>query len=153
MSRSYTTEDDRQWREIVEQIPALDGATVDVGVQSDAGAGSDGTPIVEYAFFNEFGTSNIPERPFLRGAHDENARKWSGVANRAVDSVIGLRSSPQRALSILGELAQKDVKAKIISLRTPPNAASTVDRKGSSNPLFDTGDMHGTIRYAVRLGK
>lgn len=151
MSKSSLTVDDRKWQRIKRQFPELSGASVDVGIQSDAGE-TDGTPIAAYAAYNEFGTSRIPSRSFMRSTFDEQRGKWASIADRALSSILELRNSPERALSLLGEVAQSDIQRKITILREPPNAASTIAMKGSSNPLIDTGAMRAAIRYAVNLG-
>lgn len=152
MSKSSLTVDDRKWQQIKRQFPQLAGASVDVGIQSDAGADQEGTPIAAYAAYNEFGTSRIPARPFMRSTFDEQRRKWGNIADRALGSILSLTTAPEQALSILGEQAQSDIQRKITTLREPPNAQSTVDIKGSSNPLLDTGAMRQAIRYTVELG-
>jgi hypothetical protein len=52
-------------------------------------------------------------------------------------------------LSKLGIMAQGDIQGEITSLSTPPNAPSTIRRKGSSNPLIDSGEMRGAVTYKV----
>ena len=52
-----------------------------------------------------------------------------------------------QARGILGESAQADVQQKITDLREPPNAASTIAQKGSSNPLIDSRAMVQNVRW------
>ena len=42
------------------------------------------------------------------------------------------------------------IKEYAASLSTPPNHPYTVDQKGSSNPLNDTGDMINGISWRTK---
>jgi hypothetical protein len=151
--KSKLTVNDKKWREIKRRLPQLEGASVDVGIQSDAGASNDGTPIAAYAAWNEFGTINTPARSFIRSTADERRTQWNRVADAVIGRILALRSTPEQAFSLLGEQAQGDIKRKIISLRDPANDPATIRRKGSTNPLIDTGAMLNAIRYVVRMGR
>lgn len=52
-------------------------------------------------------------------------------------------------LNKLGIVAQGDIQSEITSLRSPPNSAVTIARKGSSNPLIDTGAMRQAVTWVV----
>ena len=150
VSGGEVREIDRGWGRIKQQLASLDGAGVKVGVQSDAGTpdGSD-TPIVEYAFYNEMGTRHIPERPFIRSTADEKRRAWNSIIDRVVAQMYRGTMQPRRALDMLGQQATRDIQQKITTLRDPPNAASTIAIKGSSNPLIDIGTLRNSIRHVV----
>jgi hypothetical protein len=157
MAVSRLTINDRKWRELKRQIPQIAGAVVTVGIQSDAGAGQDGTPIAAYAAFNEFGTSGggwggpIPARPFLGGSFDDNRDKWGRAGDVAINKALTGEMDFGAGLAILGTIAQQDIQAKIASGDFAPNAPLTVAIKGSSQPLIDTGAMRQAIRYEVQL--
>jgi hypothetical protein len=152
---------DRKWQELKRQIPAIKGAQVTVGIQSDAGADQAGTPIAAYAAYNEFGTRGgasgggwggpVPARPFLGSTTDERREAWGKAADIAISGALTGTRSFEAGLSMLGELAQRDVQDKILAIATPPNSESTIELKGSSNPLIDTGAMRQSIRYVVKL--
>jgi len=55
------------------------------------------------------------------------------------------------ALSEVGEWMTAKTKAKIRGLKSPPNAASTIKRKKSSNPLIDTGQMINSIQHVEHI--
>ena len=50
----------------------------------------------------------------------------------------------------LGEKVVADVQRKIVALKDPPNAPSTIAKKGSANPLIDTGRLRQSIDFEVR---
>ena len=118
--------------------------TVQVGFP----AGTD-TDIVMRAFFNEFGTKRIPERPFMRNAMRANRDKYNASMGKAAGAVIKGNTSLRQVLGKLGAMAQGDIQQEIRDLDTPPNAASTVAKKKSSNPLIDTGEMRQRVTWKV----
>jgi hypothetical protein len=50
----------------------------------------------------------------------------------------------------MGELIQGQLQDSIRDLQTPPNAASTVRKKGFNNPLIDHGDMLRQVNFEVK---
>lgn len=150
--KSTLTIDDKRWQEILELLPEIEGASVAVGIQSDAGTGEGGTPIAAYAAWNEFGTRSAPARSFIRSTVDEKTAEWNKLADALISQMLALKVTPEQAFALLGEKAQADIKQKIISLREPPNDPATINIKGSSNPLIDTGAMLNAVRYEVRMG-
>ena len=52
------------------------------------------------------------------------------------------------ALRKLGIKAQGDIRAEITFLQSPPNSI-TVELKGSSNPLIDSGEMRAAVTFKV----
>lgn len=143
MGRSDFRDRDRGWKRIKRETKALTRKAVKVGIQSDGG------DVLNRAFFNEFGTSTIPARPFISTAFDENRDDLHKMKGRLWDGVIQGKINAARAAALLGEHHQNQVKEKITSIDTPPNAESTIRMKGSSNPLIDSGDMRSAVRYEV----
>ena len=116
-----------------------------VGIRGDAGMSSDGEiTLATQGAINEFGTPNIPERPFLRTGVNDAIPEISKIA----EARLG-KDGVDKTLNLIGLTAQNSVKNKIVSLRSPANAPSTIRAKGSSNPLVDTGGMLGAITYIV----
>jgi hypothetical protein len=133
------------------------GPGVLVGVRDAAGSDEDGTPLVQIAAVHEFGSSDghTPERSFLRSTVDVQGEAYAvalvAVLDAARKAPIGAGNAViRRGLGRLGAKAVGDVKRTITDLDTPPNAPSTVERKGSSNPLIDTGRLRQSIDFEVR---
>ncbi|MNC14512.1 hypothetical protein D3C75_622910 [compost metagenome] len=61
--------------------------------------------------------------------------------------------SMDQILEAVGVVAVGSVKAYMTELKTPPNAASTVHKKGSSNPLIDSGAMRQSVTHQVSSEK
>lgn len=88
----------------------------------------------------------IPPRPWLD----------VGVKSGAVDYLEVLENHSDdldTALEIIGQIAVGKVQTYMTDLKTPPNAKSTVAKKGSSNPLIDTGAMRQSVTYSIMQGK
>ena len=91
----------------------------------------------------------IPERSFIRSTVDENEEKYFRSAKTIMGRIIDGQLDKFQALSLLGQLVEGDIKSQIINLDSPANSAATIRKKGSDNPLVDSGLMGGSIRYAV----
>lgn len=91
----------------------------------------------------------IPERAFLRNGYDLNRGKVADDAENALPAVLDGSMDTDSFLKMVGLILSSDIKDYAISLDSPPNHPFTSDRKGSSNPLVDTGDMIDSITYEV----
>lgn len=149
MAKSRVRVIDRGWWASRKRLRELDGMTVLVGVQADAGVGADGTPIAEYASYNEFGTKHIPSRPAMRTGFDENVGEIMQATRSLKDAVVDRRMSADEAAGLLGELHQGHIKKKIASNMPPPNAPATVKAKGSSKTLIDQGNYLNAIKWKI----
>lgn len=128
-----------------------------VKVGFPAGAADSGN--IQKAIWNEFGTKGgasgggwggpIPERPFMRNASRNNRGKYTDAMRKSALKLLRSETTLSSVLSKLGVLAQGDIQAEITSLASPPNSPTTVELKGSSNPLIDTGEMRGVVTYKV----
>lgn len=116
---------------------------------------TDGKSIAEYAVYNEFGTSRIPARPFMRTTAKEKPKQWIGemvrhIRGRATDPAIW-----KQALGVAGESMKSDIKDSIQNGSWVPNAPATIaakKRKGKvepDHPLMDTGQMIAAVSYEV----
>lgn len=119
-------------------------ATLEVGFFENAKY-PNGEQVAQVASKNEFGTPRIPPRPFFRNAIKKNANKWGEVFKREASN-----KAPILALGTLGEVIRSDIVQSINQLNTPPNSPSTIEKKGSSKPLVDTGKMRASVNF--RLG-
>lgn len=135
-------------------IPKFDIANIKVKLQTKNKQGSlevgilegkypNGLNIAQNARFQEFGTYNIPPRPFFRNALKQNQKKWITFYKR------GLKQRDKNIVGKVGVMASSDIKMSITKTLTPPNAKSTIKKKGSSHPLIDTGLLRSAIDYKV----
>lgn len=91
---------------------------------------------------------NIPARPWLE----------PGVASATPEVLVTIQGgmdegkTMDQILETVGVVAEGAVKVYMTELKTPPNAASTIRKKGSSNPLIDTGAMRQSVTHKVSIG-
>lgn len=109
----------------------------------------DGMTIVEVGAVNEFGAPGVPERPFLRTTIAQYHGEYASMIKQMLADIITGKKSFTQAVGILGVKAQADVVSTINNWDDPPNSPETIDRKGSSQPLVDTGIMKKSINWEV----
>lgn len=154
------TERDLGWNRIKREMALADGSYTKVGIQANAtydatgeGSGRDGDEdMVEIGASHEFGIGN-PKRSFLRSTTDAEAKRVDGMIQSGLEAIKQGRASTKHVLGTVGEYMTGKVQAKIVSLRTPPNSPATIARKGSSNPLIDTGQMRQSITHVETMKK
>ncbi|MGR6617640.1 hypothetical protein ACU6QK_15580 [Pseudomonas rhodesiae] len=143
----------QQVEEALKQLAKrLEGQTrVLVGVPEGAGSYEDGLTIATIAAVNNFGSADgkIPAREFLQPAINKGAPQYQRLAEIMIPKVLAGSMAMTTLLEQMGNLAEGHVKQEITDLDTPPNAQSTIDRKGSSSPLIDTGALRQSIRYVI----
>lgn len=130
-------------KEILKKL-AKQKATLNVGFWDDTY--SDGKSVASVAAFNEYGGGHTPPRPFMRNCVKSNKRKWK----RIVQDLLPVNLDIKKTFQTLGEDMIEDLKYEIYLTNTPPNAPSTVKRKGFNKPLIDTGKMVNSIRMEVK---
>jgi hypothetical protein len=154
---SKVIDKDRGWKRIKRNLKVLDDSYTKVGLQqgtqrtaggitSAKGSSYKMTDLVTVGAVHEFGAPkrNIPERSFIRSTFDKEKQ---GI-NKLTDKLRPLfYKDPRKALAALGEWMEAKIKSMITAINTPPNAPSTIARKGSSNPLIDTSQMRQSIRH------
>lgn len=150
--------DDRRLRSFMKRIkPMLKGVTVTVGVQGKEAESEyeNGTPMVVVAAVHEFGSNDgrIPSRSYLRSTYDENRRKYEQmIAKGSRDAAKG-KGTAKQAMFMTGETLRGDIVSKIKGGIPPPLSQRTIDAKGSSVPLIDTGQLVAAITTVVHEGK
>jgi phage gpG-like protein len=142
-------------RKSVNELRSKSQPFVSVGVQgSKASASRGGINNATLAAIHEFGTENghIPARSFLRSTFREQRTAMLSITKELYFQVIFKKISMEKALAVIGEKFVSEIKAKITAGIDPPNAESTIARKGSSTPLVDTGQLINSISYKVNTG-
>lgn len=116
---------------------------------------ADGTPVALIAATHEFGSPErgIPERSFLRSGMRENQEKYVRLNKVNLVRILRGQLTSDQALGQLGEMAKGDVQQKIRSGDFAPLKQATMDRKGSSKPLIDTGQMVQSVSCELGEGE
>jgi phage gpG-like protein len=90
----------------------------------------------------------IPARPWLDVGAEAGAKEMLDTIQEGVEDGLNAK----QIITRVGLTAEGAIKKYINELNTPPNAASTIRKKGSSNPLVDTGNMRESVVSTV-VGK
>lgn len=117
----------------------------------------DGTPVAHVAAIQEYGTNNIPPRPFIRPTVAERRQTWIDQLRTGFAKALEGKIEPRTVLEAVGEGVRGDVRKTISQINTPALAASTikarrsrkVDPNQSVKPLIDTGKMLDSVEYRV----
>lgn len=113
----------------------------------------DGTPVTLVAAVNNYGSQSmgIPARPFMQ---EGAVAALAGDAGRVAAELIPLmnqgRVTPAQILGEMGPYAEASFKEVFTSVAWPDNSEYTVMKKGSSQPLIDTGLLRNSLTYVVR---
>ena len=94
-------------------------------------------------------TIKIPERSFIRAGYDEEKENIIKQSEKLLEKVMRLELPVDVFFNTLGEIIVGRIQEYLTDLRTPPLHPVTIARKGSSNPLIDTGRLRDSITYKV----
>ena len=107
----------------------------------------DGTFVAHVANENEFGNSRIPARPAFRQAAAEIAER---VREEIINEIGGHKFGVDTITAErVGHAMLNITRRRIVELRRPPNAASTIRKKKSRNPLIDTRRLHDSLTFRI----
>lgn len=94
----------------------------------------------------------IPERSFMRSSWDQSQAELQELILRLLPAVLAGRLAPRYFYERIGIWLVARIQNQIREISDPPNHPFTVQRKGSSNPLVDTGRLIQSITYRVVNG-
>lgn len=120
--------------------------TVSVGFFSGSTEKKSGLPSAYVALLNEYGGENTPPRPFFRSMIKDGEGHWGEDLGRYLESS---QMSADNALTYIGEQMKEELKESIQLPRYAKLAQSTINKKGHSQTLIDTGDMLDAVSYQV----
>jgi len=151
---SLTSPDAPHWME----AGVLAGATNEVEIPGHGGE----KRVAVYAAWNEYGTTRIPKRPFMRRTFDEHSQEWAEVAVQALRAHIRNAKTEggkvlEMALSASGRLAQADIVKTIQDAGSwaTPNAPAYARWKSRCRkddqgvPLTLTATLAKSIQYQL----
>lgn len=142
------TDRDKGYAKMIANLDATGKLAITVGIHSEEGEGDhDGRSIVDIAEANEFGLG-VPARPFVSGWADNYPDPVGEMRDEAA-AALKAGVSPTKRLDALAQVWAGDMQAEISAGIDPENAESTIERKGSSTPLIDTGILRSSIRGKV----
>ena len=102
-----------------------------------------GKSVAEVAAFNEFGGGKVPPRPFMRTCVERRKNIWK----KLVRDELAKNEDARVTLALLGNRMVEDLKDYIKIWTYPPNAPSTIAKKGFNDPLVETGRMMNSVDW------
>ena len=91
----------------------------------------------------------IPARPWLKPGVNAGNLEYVNIIEKGAASGEPI----DMTLNRVGVVAVAHVQKYMTELRTPPNAPSTIKKKGSSNPLIDSGSLRASVTYKITSTK
>lgn len=137
---------DHGYKDLRKTLKVMKGSYTKVGFQDDP-RNVEGESLVVVAAANEFGTLDIPERSFMRSTFDEEKEQLAEIKKAEADAVMAGRKTVETSLAQIGAYWVGRIQAKIHSHPPPPNAPSTIEKKGSSGTLVDSGQMVQAVNH------
>ena len=129
------------------ELKKMTDMEIQVGFQGDQKY-EDGTSIAQVAAVNEFGALDIPERPFMRQSFENHEGELQAACD-AAQRLVSSGGSAEQALQQIGVVAKGLVQDEIVNGGFAPKAESTIKKKGSEQPLIDTGTMRQSVNFVV----
>lgn len=105
--------------------------------------------IGEIGAIHEFGLGTAPRRSFLADWADEKRADIEAIALKAGSAIARGKLDGAQALEQIGAWAVGSIQERMASNIPPPLAPATIQRKGSSVALIDTGQLRASISYRV----
>ena len=100
---------------------------------------------------HEFGTEDLPARPWMSAATDAATPKLAAEASRVIGAYVDGNGSPESVWLTVGDIAETAMRELLLAGQAPgaPLAPETVDEKNSTKPLVRTGAMAAAITTQV----
>lgn len=149
--------DDNDLLEVIERIDTLRGTKIRFGILGSGlgghkkkGKGNKLT-VVEIAAVHEYGSSSvgIPERSFMRKTFDDKKDEINSTVDEFFGRYVMGEISYDAAVNGVGEFVKGLIQATIRDISSPALKAITIQLKGSSQPLVDSGQLLDSIEYEV----
>lgn len=146
----YVQDNDLGLTAFKKQLADADRVFVTIGVHQGE-TNKEGANIAEYAAANEYGTEDIPSRPFMRTTFEENTPWIKRQMEYYYGRVQEGKTTMYDAFRGIGERYQAKIIETIDSRDFLPKLkdATAKAKKGSYKTLIDSGALKGSIRYIV----
>jgi len=114
--------------------------------------GPDSISVGQVAFWNEYGTVNMPERPFMRSAFDTNRAVIDRTRDKLLGEIVDCKLGVKEGLTKLGFMMREFIQRRINTATSwaAPLSPRTVAAKGGGKPLIDSGLMLRSIDFEVK---
>lgn len=132
-----------------EEILKLKNINIKIGL---FGSGKIEENVAERGAKNELGTKEgTPSRPFMRMAFDNNLEiNINSIQKLYKNFVKGKgKTETKQLISKIGVLFEGQIKKTIKTGNFEPLSIVTIEKKGSTRPLIDTGVMLNSVKYQI----
>lgn len=111
----------------------------------------DGTSLMDVVLWNEFGTDDghVPERAALRTAVKKAAPGLAKLGAQQAKLMLQGKLRFDVAARRLAKILRDEMIGSVERWKKPPNAPSTIERKGFDDPLIETGLYINSISYKL----
>lgn len=142
---------DKGYKKLLKQLSNTAPREVRVGVFEAEGGqeNASGMTVGAIAEIHEFGLGNNPARSWLRAWVDESQGEIKTTLTKLYEAVAQGKRSKEEALELFGTWAVGKIQERISNGISPELKPMTVQRKGSSIALVDTGQFRASITYKV----
>lgn len=141
---------DLGWKKIKREMLKAKNKEVAVGIL-EGSQNDEGASIAEYATYNEFGTRNIPSRPFMAISFDENIGAINSDFYKQGKKLAEGTVTANIALTIIGQKHAERIQNTITGRNILPKLAdSTIANKGDTKTLVDSGAMANAVKISIR---
>lgn len=114
----------------------------------------DGVPVAQVAIYNEYGTSRIPPRPFMRPTAESQKGEWARTTGKVVSQVLRGKMSAEQGMTLVAQKAAGDMRQTITQVFEPELSPVTVLlRQWRKEGKDITGKTVGDAARAVAEGQ
>ena len=114
----------------------------------------DGVPVAQVAIYNEYGTSRIPPRPFIRPTVESQKGEWTRATGKVVSQVLRGKMSAEQGMTLVAQKAAGDIRQTITQVFEPELSPVTVLlRQWRKEGKDITGKTVGDAARAVAEGQ
>jgi len=155
MSQLTPEEFQKKLKDQIANINKLKSMKVKVGVIGNgAGAGiyDDDQTVLDIAIKHEYGDDKTPRRSFLRAPFSIKKKEMGDFITKQLNKVTEKGFPAETAVDLIGVKAQSIVQDAFTNGgygQWQALSPRTVDSKGSSQILVDTGTLRNSITYQV----
>jgi len=154
----------RRVSDVIRDLEALAGFEIRLGIQGNLASalktwtGPNGQietdpnlTLVEVAVALEYGDATTPEYAPYRTAAEVDGPRWLRATRTRIQSYAetGDAAALETGLRQVAVAMVQDQKATIVEIDQPPNSQETINRKGSDNPMIDTGQFLNSQRAVL----
>jgi len=150
MSVSFSERETPLGKQLKKQLEEMAKLSVNVGFQAGDAAEDSGIDVVDIAAWNEFGNERIPARPFMRDSFDNNKDTITKLLQSEGQKITDGTTTAEQVLTKVGMAMKGLIQNEIREGTFKPLKKATIERKGSSKPLIDTGTMRQSVNYVVK---